>query len=102
LYSHNARVNDINNAKLIHLDGQEVVYTAEDYGQSPYVDNMSKYVIAMDQLVLKIGAQVMLLKNLTEDLINGSRGVVVAFDDHGVSSCCIKHVDVLLLKKKNY
>lgn len=68
------------------LPGQEMVYTAEDHGQAPYVDNMSKYVIAMDRLVLKIGAQVMLLKNLTEDLINGSRGVVEGFDNDGVSS----------------
>ncbi|KAK3751838.1 hypothetical protein QZH41_001038 [Actinostola sp. cb2023] len=84
LYSHNARVNDMNNRKLMCLPGEEMIYTAQDQGQSPYVENMNKYVIAMDKLVLKKGAQVMLLKNLTEELINGSRGVVEGFDKDGV------------------
>ena len=62
-----------------------MVYTAVDRGRDPYKQNMNKYCTAMNILVLKQNAQVMLLKNIGEELINGSRGVVVGFED-GVSS----------------
>ena len=84
LHSHNANVNAINNSFLAKLPGEEKVYTAVDSGQNPYKQNMNKYCIAMDTLVLKEKAQVMLLKNISEELINGSRGVVVGFEN-GVS-----------------
>jgi len=46
------------------------------------VEKMDKYGAYTPELVLKIGAQVMLLNNLSHEkgLINGSRGVVVHFE----------------------
>ncbi|XP_048580160.1 ATP-dependent DNA helicase PIF1 isoform X2 [Nematostella vectensis] len=81
LYSHNVQVNEVNAQHLASLQGDAEEYLARDTGSLPYRDNMNKYVIAMDKLVLKVGAQVMLLKNLTDELINGSRGIVTGFDE---------------------
>lgn len=89
LHSHNRNVNKINNQFLNQLPGEEIVYTAVDKGRDPYKTEMNKYCMAMDKLVLKQHAQVMLLKNISENLVNGSRGVVVGFEDM-VSSLCLR------------
>jgi DNA helicase Pif1, 2B domain len=61
--------------------GEVVQYLALDRGIPNYVQQLKKYCQAPDCLRLKLGAQVMLLKNLAveEGLVNGSRGVVVGF-----------------------
>jgi hypothetical protein len=43
--------------------------------------NGLKKGIAVDTLTLKVGAQVMLVKNMSQTLVNGSRGVVVGWYD---------------------
>ncbi len=51
------------------------------------LNNLRKSCIAPDKLEIKRDAQVMLIKNISKDLVNGSRGVVVGFynKDGGVT-----------------
>lgn len=81
LCSHTNDSKMINQSKLTELDGEEKVFSSQDS------DNASKTLdmqtIAPSKLVLKIGAQVMLLKNINVNagLVNGARGVVVRFEE---------------------
>jgi ATP-dependent DNA helicase PIF1 len=57
-------------------------YKSIEWGVPQYVAQLAKDTKAPKSLVLKVGAQVMLLKNLSTatGLVNGARGVVVAFE----------------------
>lgn len=81
LCSHTSDAERINQSKLNNLSGEEKTYIAID-SDSYMTKTLDQQIQAPGKLVLKIGAQVMLLKNLniTEGLVNGARGVVVSFD----------------------
>lgn len=64
-----------NNGRLNSLSGEPHIFRSVDEGNS-YLYNKC---IAPEILTLKVGAQVMLVKNLTAKLVNGSRGVVSRF-----------------------
>lgn len=79
LYSHRANVDAENAEQLNKLPGAVHVYRAVDSG--PQQEMAAKNFIVPSELVLKEGAQVILLKNLEPPLlVNGSRGVVVGFE----------------------
>lgn len=82
LYSHRASVDGENNAQLERLEGNAVKFVARDTGQSK--DAADKNFLVPAELFLKVGAQVILLKNLDPPhLVNGSRGLVVRFEKVG-------------------
>lgn len=66
-----------NSLTLSKLPGEEHVFIAEDTGF--HSDMYLKDCKAPKELVLKVGSQVMLLKNLSVSLVNGSIGVVESF-----------------------
>ncbi len=80
LYPHRADVNLMNNAELEKLKGPTYIYRARDTG-STSLQKLLEHCPAPSELMLKKGAQVVLLKNLdfTQGLVNGARGVVVDF-----------------------
>ena len=80
LYAMKKQVSEENDDRLAKLDAAEVEYAALDKGTATYLEQLTRSCNAVERLVLKEGAQVMLLKNLTSVLVNGSRGVVVSFD----------------------
>ena len=62
--------------KLIKLTGNMYTYKASDtFSKAGHIE-LLQHFIAPDTLRLKIGAQVMLVKNLSPTLVNGSIGVV--------------------------
>jgi len=91
LYSLNRDVDVENEARLAELDAEEVVCTAFNKWKEPMpvgtLASVKKQMEASlfkevpEKIVLKAGAQVMLTrnKNLDQNLVNGSRGVVVTF-----------------------
>lgn len=88
LFTRRADVDAINRNSLAKLTGETQIYKCRTLPVKCAASEVAKIVEKMDrdanyvvELSLKVGAQVMLLKNLdTEDgLVNGSRGVVVSF-----------------------
>ncbi len=79
LYSRNINVDEKNNGALMRLPGKEYGFKAVDTGDKQLVQMIDKNCSAPSLLRLKVGAQVVLLRNLSNELVNGSRGVVVDF-----------------------
>jgi ATP-dependent DNA helicase PIF1 len=82
LCSHVNEANEINETQLQKLPGVSKVYIAEDSDTS-MLKTLNQQLSVPNKLILKVGAQVMLLKNLSvnKGLVNGARGVIVKFED---------------------
>ncbi|KAI0922844.1 hypothetical protein AcV5_010541 [Taiwanofungus camphoratus] len=76
LYPLRAQVDRANSTRLAALPGTTHTYTARDSGSSPRV---LEQMVAPASLVLKPDAQVMLVKNADEQLVNGCVGRVLGF-----------------------
>ena len=81
LASHNAQVDAINQTYLKQIVGNSQVFAAKFSGDSSKIDFLRKNCLAAEKLELKVGAQVMMLKNTyqKEGVINGSLGVIKEF-----------------------
>ncbi|XP_054706635.1 ATP-dependent DNA helicase PIF1-like [Uloborus diversus] len=81
LSTHKDDVEIINTSHLAKLPGESQVFYATDNTPS-LIEFMNNHCPVSDKLELKVGAQVMLTKNLdlSRGLVNGARGVVVAFE----------------------
>lgn len=81
LYTHNLNVNKINEKELNELAGKPIVFNASDTGDSKLVETLKKNVRTSDELILKVGAKVMFIKNNNELAVsNGTMGEIVAFE----------------------
>lgn len=80
LYTHNLNVNSINDKELAALEGEMMRFTATSTGDSKLVETLKKTVRTQDDLVLKVGAKVMFIKNNTElSVSNGTMGELIGF-----------------------
>ena len=81
LYPHRASVDNENARQLAALEGELKIFEAHDEGQQPFLSQLQSACNAPAHLELKVGAQVVLLKNLDlkQGLCNGSRGRVIGF-----------------------
>lgn len=73
-----------NNGRMSHLQTEQKEYRASDGGTitDPIQrDKMLANFMAPKNLVLRVGAQVMLIKNIDETLVNGSMGKILRFVD---------------------
>lgn len=76
LFSHRADVSNANQKRLADLRSMTFTYKARDSGDKPHLlDNL----LADASIDLKLGAQVMLVKNVDEVLVNGLVGKVIGF-----------------------
>jgi hypothetical protein len=81
LYSRNINVDAINESELANIHGQEKTFTMTSTGFSALVEGLKKSCLAPEHLKLKIGAEVMFIKNDAQGkYVNGTRCVVTGFD----------------------
>ncbi len=79
LFSTRNEVENANSKKLRALTGEAHQYAAVDTGRNEFRDKLLQNMMAPKTLVLKKGAQVMLIKNLDAELVNGSTGTIIEF-----------------------
>ncbi len=83
LGTHNIQIERINAAKLKDLNAYEKTFKAKFDGKPEKIEFLKKNCIASENLTLKIGSQVMMLKNTyaKEGIMNGSIGIIRSFDN---------------------
>ncbi|MFA6038052.1 MAG: helix-turn-helix domain-containing protein [Legionellales bacterium] len=81
LYSRNVNVDLINIRELENIDSPEKIFQMTSVGYSQLVEGLKKNCLAPEELKLKIGAQVMFIKNHPlGKYVNGTRCTVIGFD----------------------
>ncbi|KKT26751.1 MAG: AAA ATPase [Parcubacteria group bacterium GW2011_GWA2_43_9b] len=81
LFSHNFDVDRVNEEMLAKLSGEVKAFLMLSKGPRPIVDALKRGCLSPEKLCLKIGAEVMFVKNnLKEGFVNGTLGRVEAFD----------------------
>ncbi len=84
LYTHNIDVDAINYAELAKIDGDPKEFVMAGRGNDMIIEALKKSCLAPEVLKLKIGAEVMFIKNNYEEgYWNGTRGKIVSFDYRG-------------------
>jgi len=81
LYTTNVDVDRINREQLERMPGEPHWFSMKTSGKANYVDALKRACLATEELVLKLGALVMCIKNDPDkQFVNGSLGVVHAFE----------------------
>lgn len=85
LYTHNAHVDDINQTALAKLKTEAKTYHMTSKGRASAVESLIGRCLAPEQLVLKIGSEVMFVaNNPTKHFYNGTLGKVIKFGSDGM------------------
>jgi ATP-dependent DNA helicase PIF1 len=79
LYCTRNEVEYSNRRRLAELPGDVKKIVAQDTAPDQHQLKLLDNTMAVKELELKIGAQVMMLKNVDDTLVNGSVGIVIAF-----------------------
>lgn len=81
LTTHNIKVEQVNHEHLKKIPYPEINFQAQYQGENNKIEFFRKNCIAYETLKLKVGAQVMMIKNSfqKEGIINGSLGVIKDF-----------------------
>jgi hypothetical protein len=85
LFTHNADVDSINQKHLEELQGELHEYGMNWRGSFGLIEVLKRSCLAPETLVLKVGAQVMFVKNNYDaGYVNGTLGEVISFDKDDV------------------
>ncbi len=77
LYTHNVDVDSLNLLELSNLKGYGTTYYMVSKGNPSLVELLKKSCLAHEELTLKVGTQVMFIKNSFESgYVNGTRGII--------------------------
>jgi ATP-dependent DNA helicase PIF1 len=81
LTTHNHKVEQINQLELKKIPQEEVIHSATYAGNPDKIEFLRKNCLASEHLKLKVGAQVMMIKNTyqKDEIINGSLGIIRDF-----------------------
>jgi len=80
LFTHNQNVDTLNKKELATIEEKEKKSIAKTKGNKQLLAGLIRNILAPEELVLKLGAQVMFVKNHPEgDYMNGTMGEVVGF-----------------------
>ncbi|WP_018143182.1 PIF1 family DEAD/DEAH box helicase [Alloscardovia criceti] len=80
LFPTNAQADALNRKRLALIDNVEHNFEASAVGNKQLVERLKKSMLAPENLVLKVGASVMAVRNDTDkQFVNGSLGRVVSF-----------------------
>ncbi len=81
LTTHNYKVEKINEEQLKKIPATEISFQAQYKGTAEKIEYLRRNCLAQDNLKLKIGAQVMMIKNTyqKDGIINGSLGIIRGF-----------------------
>lgn len=82
LYTHNVNVDDINNIELSLIENEERISQMTSNGPEVLVELLKKSCLAHEKLKLKVGAEIMCIKNNFDGgYVNGSRGKIIDFEN---------------------
>ena len=79
LFANNFLVDNYNRNKVLDINSTLFEYKAKDSGENKYLSKIT----AQSTLWLKKGVPVILLRNLSQELVNGLKGTVVGFEKDG-------------------
>ncbi len=83
LYSRNVNVDLINAEELANINSEEKIFKMTSDGFPLMVEGLKRNCLANEELKLKIGAEVMFIKNhVLGKYANGTRCTVIGFDPH--------------------
>ncbi len=81
LFSHNLDVDKVNEIELSKIEDEEEFFIMESNGNNFIVESLKKGCLSPENLVLKVGAEVMCTKNNQKaGYVNGTMGIVVGFE----------------------
>lgn len=84
LFTHNADVDRINSSVFSSIDEKHHTYEMSHTGKASTVETLKKGCMAPEVLDLKVGTQVMFVKNNFEaGYVNGTRGEVTGYSSEG-------------------
>lgn len=83
LFVRNVNVDALNAKELDKFVSEPKVFKMRQTGISKLAEALKKNCLAQEELVLKVGAEVMFIQNAQDnEYVNGTRGRVIGFDDY--------------------